>query len=155
MTKYFKKYHINLYAWCLMPNHYHFVVKQKNDSDIQKCFQNMFNSYAQAFNKQQARTGPLFESRFKAVLVDNDNVLMHVCRYIHLNPVEGKLVTSPETWPYSNYADWLDGKKYILFDSYIRDTYFNSGKEYREFVHDLDAERVRKKLSGKFFIDAE
>jgi len=136
-----------------MPNHYHFVAKQNHDSGIQKCFQNTFNSYTQAFNKQQGRTGPLYQGRFKGILIDKDEVLMHVCRYIHLNPVRAGLVKTPGTWPYSNYLYWVNGGDSELFDSSIWEMFFRSGPKYKNFVLSLIEEHKAKKISDRFYMD--
>jgi REP element-mobilizing transposase RayT len=64
-----------------------------------------FNAYVHALNKQRNRTGTLFESCFKHIRVDRDDYILHVCRYIHLNPVEAGLVSKPEQWAFSNYLE--------------------------------------------------
>ena len=62
-------------------------------------------SFAQAFNRLQGRSGTLFEERMKSVHVDNDAYIVHLCRYIHLNPVAAGLVGEPGSWRFSNYLE--------------------------------------------------
>ena len=85
--------HIEIIAFCLMDNHFHFLVKQISSNGIAIWISNIQNAYARYFNKTQARSGPLFQPQFKAVRVLSDEQLLHVSRYIHLNPSTGYLVT--------------------------------------------------------------
>lgn len=81
------KNHISLYAYCLMDNHFHLVIKLNEESEIvTKCFSNFFNSYAKAYNKQISRTGSLFEKHFKRIRLDDEVYLRNLILYIHLNP---------------------------------------------------------------------
>jgi len=121
-----------------MPNHYHLLVRQDGEHLISRFIQSIFNSYVQALNKQIDRKGPLFEGRYKHILVDEDEYLMHLMRYIHRNPVEARLVSLPDNWIFSNYLEFIGQPKGRLVDLSIRDMYFNSADEYKEFVHDLD-----------------
>jgi putative transposase len=78
-----------------MPSHYHFLLRPEEDGLLSRFIQRLFNSYTQAFNKQQGRSGTLFEGRAKSVRVDTDEYVLHLCRYIHLNPVRAGLVAHP------------------------------------------------------------
>ena len=94
----------------------------------------MFNSYTQAFNKRQGRSGTLFEGRAKSVLVDTDEYVLHLCRYIHLNPVRAGLVTHPGEWPYSNYLEWVEQRDDTLVDRAFVRQYFPTPADYEAFV---------------------
>lgn len=100
---------IALLAYCLMPNHYHFVLRQESEVPISTFMQRLFQSYTQAFNKQQGRRGALCEGRFRHVHVDRDEYLVYLCRYVHLNPVAAGLVAQPSgptaiTWNGSRHG---------------------------------------------------
>lgn len=92
-------------AYCLMPNHYHFLVRQLSDRALSQWVQMLFNGYSQAINQQLNRKGTLFQNRAKHILIDKDEYLVHLVRYIHYNPVEAGLVHSPEEWQFSNYLE--------------------------------------------------
>jgi REP element-mobilizing transposase RayT len=94
-------------AYCLMPNHYHFLFRPDEEKALSRFIQRLFNSYTQAFNKQQGRSGTLFEGRAKSIPVDSEDYALHLCRYIHLNPVKAGLVSHTVQWPYSNYLEWV------------------------------------------------
>lgn len=114
VKKYASAFDITVVAYCLMPNHYHFLLHQDDQIPAGRLPQRVFNSYTKAFNKRYDRTGTLFEGPLKAIHVDQDHYLLHLCRYIHANPVKHGLVSDLEQWPYSNYLEWIaarDGKE--------------------------------------------
>ena len=98
---------LTMLAYCLMSTHYHFVLRQDGDIPISRFVQRLFGAYTQVYNQQQGRSGPLFEGRFRHVRVDRDEYAVHLCRYVHLNPVKAGLVDRPEQWVYSNYLEWI------------------------------------------------
>jgi putative transposase len=96
----------------------------------------LFNAYAQAVNKRNGRTGALFEGRFREVQVDNESYLLHLCRYIHGNPVKAGLVTTLEEWSYSNYLEWIGARPGTLVDDPFVTDFFPNRLDYKEFVLD-------------------
>ncbi len=77
---------INLLAFCLMPNHFHFLIKQNKSDSIDKFMNSLHTRYVMYFNKRHERVGTLYESVYKAVLVETDEQLLHLSAYIHKNP---------------------------------------------------------------------
>ncbi len=88
-------YDISTIAYCLMPNHYHFAFRQDGDRPISALMQAVFNSYSKAYNKAYHRSGTLFEGPFQAVAIEKFEYLLHLCRYIHRNPLDAGLVSHP------------------------------------------------------------
>ncbi len=136
VKKYARALSIAVIAYCLMPNHYHFLVRQDNEEPVGLLPQRVFNSYTKAFNKLYNRTGTLFEGRYRAIHVDRDNHLLHLCRYIHANPVKDGLVSHLEEWPYSNYHEWVGIRSGTLVDRAFVHGYFPVGQTYGRFVLD-------------------
>ncbi|MCX6704229.1 MAG: transposase [Candidatus Woesebacteria bacterium] len=95
---------IDLCAYCLMPNHFHLLIKQMKRTSLEGFMRALMTRYSMYFNKRYDRVGSLFQGRYKAVLVENEIYLLHLSKYIHLNPAEyaKDLVNS-----YSSYADYL------------------------------------------------
>jgi putative transposase len=138
---------IAVLAYCLMPTHYHFVLRQEADAPISLFVQRLFQTYTQAFNKQQNRRGPLLENRFRHVLADRDSYAAQLCRYVHLNAVAAGIVRDPAEWPYSNYLEWIEARNGTLVDRSFIGCFFASPASYVEFVHEgissLQAKELR------------
>lgn len=103
-----KKIPTSLYAYCLMPDHYHFLIQQESDRKIFNLFNYLGISYAHYYNKKHERKGPIFRSPLQHIKVDNDIYLLQLSKYIHLNPVRKELINNPEDWNYSDYRRWTD-----------------------------------------------
>jgi len=146
VKQYISSYSLRIIAYSLMPNHYHFLVGVDKDGMLGPFFQRLFNSYSQAFNRQQNRSGTLFQGRAKSILVDNTSYVYALTRYIHLNPVVAGLVRKPEDWQYSNYLEWIGVRQDELFDSNFRETFFNSPDEYKRYVVTDISEAMERKL---------
>jgi REP element-mobilizing transposase RayT len=127
-------YGANVIAYCLMPNHYHFLLRQETDVPLSRFVAAVLNAYVQALNRQQGRRGPLFQGRFRHAWVDREEYITHLCRYIHLNPVQANLVAVPEAWQYSNYIDWIGLRTGTLKDEEFIHEHFQTPDEYRRFV---------------------
>jgi len=123
---------VEIIAYCIMPTHVHLILKQLKEKGISNYMSKLLNSYTRYFNTKYKRKGPLWEGRFKNVLVDNDEQLLHLTRYIHLNPVTAYLVNKPEEWPASSYKEYL-GKEEICKYSNILDI---KAESYKKFVED-------------------
>ncbi|MEM8894253.1 MAG: transposase [Bacteroidota bacterium] len=112
------------YAYCLMPNHFHFLVRTETskvfenlggldttpEKLISKAFSNLFNSYTKAFNKRYSRKGSLFMSNFKKKEVDSDSYLTDVIVYIHQNPMHHGFTKTWQKWSHSSYQSLLSDK---------------------------------------------
>jgi REP-associated tyrosine transposase len=144
-------YSVTIIAYCLMPNHYHFLVRADEDGGISPFLQRLFNSYTQAFNQQEKRSGALFEGRAKSVLIDKNSYLFHIARYIHLNPVRAGLTKRPEDWVYSNYLEFIGLRKDPLYDDSFVYEQFGTPPEYRKFVEDAIPDEIERKLEKYMF----
>lgn len=127
LKEYKKDYDISLLCYCLMPNHFHFLLKAPNESSITGFMLRLCTSYAKYFNIKHELVGRLFQERFRAKLVETDEYLLHLSRYIHLNPISDDLdtLTSLRTtpgvereqireklklYPWSSYQEYLKRK---------------------------------------------
>ena len=144
-------YSIRIIAYALMPNHYHFLIGVDKDGELSPFFQRLFNSYSQAFNQQENRTGTLFEGRAKSIHIDETDYVYALVRYIHLNPVVAGLVNLPEDWQFSNYLEWIHARNNGLFDPEFRNLFFSSGQEYKNFVLGDISDALERKLAKYYF----
>ena len=94
----------------MMDNHYHLLI-QTPQGNLSRIMRHLGGVFTQRFNRKHQRDGPLFRGRFKAILVDADEYLLAVARYIHRNPVEAGLVKRPETYPWSSCGLYLNPRK--------------------------------------------
>jgi REP element-mobilizing transposase RayT len=153
VKRYQQRYGVTVIAYCLMPNHYHFLLRQETDEPLSRFVNVLFNAYVQAVNKQQNRQGTLFEGRFRHVWVEQEEYLVHLCRYIHLNPLKAGLVSRLEDWPYSNYLEWVGLRPGTLRDEELIAERFPSPEAYREFVADQQHEPQARELIAEYIWD--
>ncbi len=109
--KQFEKYvvpYCEIYAYCLMPNHFHFFIKVQNKRWFEKGIKNFFISYSKSINKQYDRVGSLFQGRYKAKEIISDSYYARIITYIHQNPAAAGLVTNLQDYPYSSYGDYVE-----------------------------------------------
>jgi putative transposase len=145
-------YSLTFIAYCLMPNHYHMLIRVNVANTLSPFIQRLFSSYTQAYNKQQGRSGTLFEGRPKCKLVAEDAYVLQLSRYIHLNPVKAGLVDHPAGWPYSNYQEWVNLRPGKLFDlSFVRG-YFPKPADYEDFVTTNVTEEQESRLK-KYYLE--
>jgi putative transposase len=135
---------VDVISFCLMPNHFHFLLKQNVDNGVS----NFTNSYTRYFNTKHERVGPLFQGTFKAVRITSDEQLIHVSRYIHLNPVSSFIIEANvlEEYLWSSYIDYIGlGDRGIVKPELVT-TLFGIKNSYKEFV--LDQVDYARKLEG-------
>jgi putative transposase len=141
---------VDICAYCLMPNHFHLLIKEKEEGGISKFMQKIMTGYTMYFNKIHDRSGSLFQGTFKAEHAKDDNYLKYLISYIHLNPI--KLIESKwkETgitnkrgaekflneYPYSSYIDYIgtSRKENILINKKALPDYFETPKKFKENV---------------------
>jgi len=121
-------------AYSLMPNHFHLQLRENVEGGISKSMQRLCNSYARYFNTRHGRTGPLFSGPFRAVRIPTTELLLHVSRYIHLNPYVVGLTTDPLSSPWSSLGEYLGRERQplICHTDIIRS--IMSTEEYRRFI---------------------
>lgn len=97
-----------IYAYCLLPNHFHFLIRIKEDAlKPSQAFSNLFNAYSKAFNKENDRTGSLFQRPFKRIRVESEDYLKALIVYIHCNPELHGITPDFERYTYSSYQGIL------------------------------------------------
>jgi len=144
-------YSIEMIAYCLMPNHYHLLVRQNSERPISKWLQQIFNGYTQAVNKQEGRSGTLFQGRPRHILIDSEEYLLDLIGYIHFNPVKAGLTTRPKDWEFSNCREWYGQRRSkLISEKFIRE--FLSRSEYKDFMQYYNNIQ-QAKLLDKFKLD--
>ncbi len=128
---------VEIIAFCLMPNHFHILVQQLAEGGISKFMRQITDSYTRYFNTKSDRVGPLFQGAFKAVHVENDDQLIHLSRYIHLNPLVSYIVREPDflEYPWSSFRNYISGDFQFVNPEIILAN-FKSPQDYLKFVMD-------------------
>lgn len=129
---------VEIICYCLMPNHFHLLLKQKMENGISIFTSNFTNSYTKYFNTRHERVGPLFQGVFKAVHIESDEQLIHVSRYIHLNPVSSYIIEPDQlnTYQWSSLPQYVDLDSREIADPETVLNLFPSKEKYKEFVLD-------------------
>lgn len=166
------KYSMICYAYCLMDNHYHLFIKT-TQPNLSQGIHYLNSSYTNWFRNKHQIIGPIFQGRFKSILVDADNYALMLSAYIHLNPLRAGIVRQLKDYPWSSYLDYLNLRKSNISDpsfvlNLIDNNIFKSIKKYREYVikyqnmkdplresyhhialgSELFIERIRQKIKG-------
>jgi putative transposase len=98
---------VDLFGYCLMPNHFHLVLRPRGDGDLGKWIQWLLTTHAQRYNRHYHSTGHVWQGRFKAFPIKGDEHLLTVLRYVERNPVRAELVSRAEHWKWSSLPGWL------------------------------------------------
>ena len=141
-------------AFCLMPNHYHFLIRIASQN-FSKAMHKLALSYVVAFNRKYGRRGRLFNSPFQRIHIKNPMYLLELSRYIHLNPNKAGLSKTPLDWKYSSYAEFVGSKDIDFINpTYILDmlsedlfsTLAEQQKSYQDYVQDWIDHRLRDEV---------
>lgn len=149
-----RKYIVDIIAYCFMPNHIHLILKQLTNGGISKFMSNYTNSYTRYFNTKKKRSGSLFEGKFKAVRIETDEQLLHVVRYIHLNPYTSYVIKTLDklaNYPYSSLSEYINPGKSNFCNKDLVLSHFSSSKSFWRFVFD-QAEYQRELAKIKHLI---
>ncbi len=125
---------VNIIAFCLMPNHYHLLLHERTPGGISKFMQRLGTAYTMYFNEKNDRSGALFQGRFKSKLVDDDEYIIKVIDYIHLNPKE---IMNLSDYRWSSYHDYCGESRFkkFLWKDDLTD-FFEVPTEYRNWLKD-------------------
>lgn len=125
---------VKFIAFCIMPDHYHLLLKILCDKVMSKYIGDVENSFSRYFNIRYKRKGPIWQSRFKAVKIKNNEQLLHVSRYVHINPTTNNLVKNPEDWNFSSYRLLISNPQYLK--KLITEYSINKISLYKKFIQD-------------------
>src|SRR4030042_3763058 len=166
LTDALQKYGVILHAFVLMTNHYHLIIETPK-ANLSSFMHSINSAYTTYFNIKRKRAGHLFQGRYKALLIDVDNSLLVLYRYLHLNPVRAGIAERPESYRYSSYRAYIFPKEGgMVFRDLIWGMVAKGRKDgsrsYREFVELGLIEKPRSPfekvygggiLGGKTFIE--
>ena len=148
----FKKeldYKVTVIAYCLMPNHFHLLLRQNESEAITSLLEKTHKKYARYYNKKYDRKGRIFRSPLNHIETPTDTYLLNACAYIHGNPVQAGLVGFPEEWEYSNFREYLRMRKGTLYSEQFLMDYIGNPEFYRLNVIDIAKKKAMQKAFEK------
>ncbi len=137
----------DILAYCLLKNHFHWLIKTKDNlesTQISQSFSNFFNSYSKSINKSYQRSGSLFKDRFSRIKIDNESYLEDLIVYIHLNSKHHEFVEDFKSYKYSSYNSILSHKPTLLLRNEIINLF--EDRENFVFVHKTKQLQLDEKL---------
>jgi REP element-mobilizing transposase RayT len=156
-----RRYNWLCHAYCLMSNHYHFLIETP-DGNLSRGMRQFNGVYTQAFNRRHRRAGHLFQGRYKSILIQRESHLLEVCRYVVLNPVRAKLTDRPEKWKWSSYRSTagIDKPHLSLTTDWILRQFSQkkraAKKMYKDFVlAGLDEVNIWQNVKGQSLLGRE
>lgn len=156
MCEYKEKFAVSVLSYCLMPNHFHLLLKQETSLPLTAFMLRLGTSYAKYFNIKYEEVGSLFQGRFKAKQIESDEYLLHLSRYIHRNPVSTPGVELGD-FPWSSYSAYLKGVKNQFVDPTTVLGYFSKTaplEDYKSFT-EFDAKEEEAQTISDFLFDDE
>ena len=156
-----KRYNWLCHAYCLMDTHYHLLIETP-DANLSMGMRQLNGVYTQAYNRRYRRPGHVFQGRYKAILVQKENYLIELCRYVVLNPIRAKMVERAEEWKWSSYSATIGLRKvheYLTVDwvlSQFGSKKKTAQKRYKEFVTEgIQKESPWGELQGQILLGGE
>jgi putative transposase len=155
-----ERFGIKVHTYCLMTNHYHFLIETPQPN-LSRAVQWINVSYAAYFNRRRDRRGHLFQGRFKSILIDADEYLKHLSRYIHLNPLRAKMVEQLVSYPWSSYPafsgkakapDWLEVDWLLSLFGKSRKKAYTAYRRFVEGVDPIQVDNPEKDVVGGFIL---
>ena len=144
---------VDIICYCLMPNHFHFLLRQRREGGISEFASKLSNSYTKYINVKNGRVGPLLQGDFKSVYVGENDQLIHLSRYVHLNPLVGYIVKSLDSYRWSSYPEYITPTDNEICDKKIILDQFKSKAGYKTFVNDhagyqRELDKIKRLLFG-------
>ncbi len=143
----------SLICYCLMPNHFHFLLRQNSSLPVSILIQKICTSYSMYFNKKYHHLGHVWQDQFKAALINDDSYLLWLSAYIHLNPVAAGLAEQSEDYVWSSFNNFMDAASGLACENGIVINQFKSAADYKNFVQGSYDGMVKRKDLLQYLID--
>lgn len=141
-----EKYSIDIYAYCLMPNHFHLVIYTKYSDNLSKALHLISSSYVRYYNRKYKISGHLWQGRYKSFIVEQDSYLLVLLKYVEANPKRAKIVKQCEVYKYSSAYKRVNN----IFDELVSDIPINLPNDWSSYINDeenkTDVDRIRNSI---------
>jgi len=146
IKEHYKSKQVEILALCLMPNHYHILLKQLSDTSSSEYMNIVWLRYARYYNKRYQRKGSIFSGKAQHIMVDADLYLTRLIAYIHNNPVAARLVGTPMDWQWSSFLEWAGKRELIPFSRHISEEYLDYLERHAALLELVDDDRTFKNI---------
>jgi len=136
------RYAIKIFAYCVMPNHFHIVVMPHQSEDLSKWMQWLLTSHVRRFHKHYGTSGHIWQGRYKSFLIQKDSHLLTVLKYVESNPLRAGLVNSANNWLWSSHGESIHKGGHLLVDEIPVEL----PKEWSKFINESISEKELEKL---------
>jgi REP element-mobilizing transposase RayT len=136
---------VEFVAYCLNPNHYHFILRQITDGGISEFMKRLGGGYTRYFNDRHQRSGALFQGKYKFAHIDSNDYLMHVSAYINLNNFVHKLSGPTSKLVSSSWEEYINNAKSGFCEKSVVLEQFNNAAEYKAFAREVLSEAIKYK----------
>jgi putative transposase len=145
---------VDIIAYCLNPNHFHLLLKQRSNHGISEFMKRMGAGYTGYFNHKYKRSGVLFQGSFKSIHVDSNEYLLYLSAYINENSFIHGYVSNSRMWEHSSYLEYIEGREISLCNkSIILDQFNNNFKKYEEFSKENSLHLKERKEDEKYLLE--
>lgn len=139
---------VELVAFCIMPNHFHLIVKEIEEAGIANYMQRILTAYSKYYNTKYDKSGHVFQGPYRAVHIQDDRQMLHLSAYIHRNPREiSKWFNKENKYPWSSYQDFVNQNRWgdLILPNMIIEQ-FNSRRKYHHFVQTSPAKAIKEEI---------
>lgn len=133
-----KKFKFSIIAYCLMPNHFHLILKQNDSVAPSKLMSSIITSYSMVFNLRNKTVGHLFQDRYKQKIIRNEQYLLNLIAYIHLNPVKDGLCRIPKDYIWSSHNEYAGYTNDNICDQEMVGSYNLKGQSFQEYIQNAN-----------------
>ena len=141
------KYPVKIFAYCLMPNHFHMVLMPVNGEDLSKWMQWVMTSHVRRYHKHYGTSGHIWQGRFKSFIIQEDPHLLAVLRYVEGNPVRASLVSSAKDWTWSSHNETIGKKSINMIDKIPIELPKDWDRYVDEPVTEKELEQIRRSVN--------
>lgn len=149
MRKAKQLYPVRIFAYCLMPNHFHMIIMPSLASHLSKWMQWLMTSHVRRYNKHYDAAGHVWQGRFKSFIIQNSDYLITAMRYVETNPVRANLVKQAKDWPWSSHSEITGKQKERLIDKPLIEMPSDWEGYIREFITQKELQDIRKSIERK------
>ncbi len=141
-----RRWPIKIFAYCLMPNHFHIILIPVQAERLSKWMQWLMTSHVRRYHKHYGTSGQIWQGRFKSFIIQNDEHLITALRYVEANPVRSHLVNLAEDWLWSSHKETIGKRNHYLIDRIPIELPANWDKRVNESMEEKDLEQLRQSI---------